>query len=220
MRLNPDSWIVHHDRTVDLAVHPLNIKDESPFQMTWVMAESSLSNEKELHVAPGCEVFMVGCFTRHFGAARNVPIVRTGHIAAFPPDPVQTGLGPARAMLIESRSIGGLSGSPVFVHLGLWRVQNEKLVPIGGYEPMYRFAGVVHGHWQSATGAAADPVDSEVPDGDFGGRDESLHTGIAVVTPSEKLEEMFRSGPLADLIERSKTRASSPPPTTDTTPDC
>ena len=54
------------------------------------------------------------------GRDRNFPIVRTGHIAMMPDEKIPKVKigdweGNADAYLIESRSIGGWSGSPVFV---------------------------------------------------------------------------------------------------------
>src|SRR5262245_13257309 len=67
----------------------------------------------------GDEVFLAGLFNR-LKANRNEPIIRTGTLAAMPRDriPGVTISGKqveAEAYLIEARSMGGISGSPVFV---------------------------------------------------------------------------------------------------------
>ena len=51
----------------------------------------------------------------------NLPIVRLGAIAAMPGEYIKTDWGCLRAYLIEARSIGGLSGSPVFIRVGTTR---------------------------------------------------------------------------------------------------
>ncbi|MGA2555914.1 MAG: hypothetical protein ABSG04_06525, partial [Verrucomicrobiota bacterium] len=63
----------------------------------------------------GDEVCMVGLFSFHEGQSRNHPILRIGNIAMLPDERIKTSMGEMEAYLIEARSIGGLSGSPVFV---------------------------------------------------------------------------------------------------------
>ena len=45
-----------------------------------------------------------------------MPILRMGNLAAYPQERVQVEGVEMDAYLIEARSIGGLSGSPVFYH--------------------------------------------------------------------------------------------------------
>ena len=81
-----------------------------------MVATDKVINDNAIGV--GDEVFLTGLFANHIGQQRNLPIIRVGNIALMPEEPVQhPSLGPIDAYLIEARSIGGLSGSPVFVHL-------------------------------------------------------------------------------------------------------
>jgi hypothetical protein len=67
-------------------------------------------------VGVGDETAITGLFTGHHGTERNIPIVRMGNIAMMLEEKVQTDhFGEIDAYLVEARSIGGLSGSPVFV---------------------------------------------------------------------------------------------------------
>jgi hypothetical protein len=61
----------------------------------------------------GNEVAFAGLFVNHHGKKRNEPIVRFGNICGIPSEPVSTKAGDIEAYLVESRSVGGLSGSPV-----------------------------------------------------------------------------------------------------------
>jgi hypothetical protein len=73
---------------------------------------------KQRPIGLGDETFTIGLFRSHYGAQRNIPIVRIGNIAAMPEEPIETpghGSGFVDAYLVEMRSIAGLSGSPVFV---------------------------------------------------------------------------------------------------------
>ena len=125
-------------------------------------------------IGVGDELICTGLFVHHFGRKRNVPIIRSGNIAAMPDEPLvdpDSGLD-YHAYLAEIRSIGGLSGSPVFVELGVGR-QVEGSVNVGGID---RFLlGVVRGHWnKNEFDAAADFVVDE---------QDELNSGIAIVTP-------------------------------------
>src|SRR5208282_2688073 len=69
----------------------------------------------EFGIGIGDEVFIAGLFTKVIQTSRNIPIVRTGNVAMIPGEKIPFGDGYIDAYLIEARSIGGLSGSPVFV---------------------------------------------------------------------------------------------------------
>lgn len=66
-------------------------------------------------IGVGDEINVIGLFTRFFGSTRHIPIVRTGNIAMMPSDKLPARNGETEVYLVEGRSIGGLSGSPVFV---------------------------------------------------------------------------------------------------------
>ena len=132
-------------------------------------------------ISAGDEVFMTGLFANHIGKRRNIPIVRCGNIAAMPEEPVETALGPMEAFLIEARSIGGLSGSPVFVSLGSQRLGKGGQYSLG---PWYVYLlGLVHGHWDARRG-------DTVPDDTTNGA--SINQGIAVVAPATQILETIR----------------------------
>jgi hypothetical protein len=127
----------------------------------------------------GDEVFITGLFSEHFGLQCNLPIIRIGNIACMPGEPVHTKkYGLIESYLVEARSIGGLSGSPVFLHLsgirkGAWTL---------GREPIY-WLGLMHGHF--------DLIDMEI--GDTITEDNlyslAINMGIAIVVPVSKILE-------------------------------
>src|SRR5664280_267127 len=91
---------------------------------------------KEANLGVGDEVFIAGLFKKAKGASRNIPIIRTGNVAMMPKEkiPFPTKERPDQwlyADLLESRSIGGLSGSPVFIRetlrLSVQADQNGRL---------------------------------------------------------------------------------------------
>jgi hypothetical protein len=99
-----------------------------------------------------------------------------GNLAAYPAELIQTEMGRMDAYLIEARSIGGLSGSPVFVHSGTMRVISGKLSI--AQEPMFYLAGLVHGHYKGGR--------KEVPGG-VDKRNEAVNIGIAIVVPIDNI---------------------------------
>src|SRR5258705_8778907 len=62
---------------------------------------------------------ITGLFLGHHGKSRNVPIVRFGTVSAMPGELLESTYTnkPHQSYVIESRSLGGLSGSPVFLIL-------------------------------------------------------------------------------------------------------
>jgi hypothetical protein len=101
--------------------------------------------------------------------------------------------GEMGAFLIESRSIGGLSGSPVFV------LDHKKKRVL--------LLGVVQGHYDVRNETIIDF--STEKDGIEAG----INTGIAVVTPSEKLIGLFNNPALqkkAEEMEDAAIAAGSP----------
>jgi hypothetical protein len=125
-------WRYHpSDDSVDVAVTswvPPESVEYKAVPVSMFLDDNIIRDEQ---IGPGDEVFATGLFVRLVGRERNLPIVRTGNIAMMPSEPVPTGLGPMDAYLIEARSLGGLSGSPAFVH----RVRS------------FHFLGLMHGHW-------------------------------------------------------------------------
>jgi len=209
-------WRFHpSDSTVDVAVILGGIPVEHDHLLipTSTFATDEIVAREEIGL--GEEVFLVGLFSEHIGKKRNTPIVRVGNIAAMPEEPVQTpSLGPIEAYLVEARSIGGLSGSPVFVHLGLVRVKEGRPIFARAKTGVFYLLGLMHGHW-----------DRKVPDIDSAVDDvihETVNMGIAVVVPAKKILEVIDQPELSDERkrieeERSKTRGESKSPTTSQT---
>lgn len=198
-----DDWVSDpDDRTADLAILPRvslpRDSDHLLYPLERFVNSETISNE---NIGVGTDVFLTGLFVNHIGELQSIPIVRTGVIAAMPTHPVRTRLGPKTAYLIEARSIGGLSGSPVFANLGTIRVVKGQLQTSTG--PVVFLLGVVHGHFDSpdpdAPGDAQDRATAE-----------RINVGIAVVTPSDRVVALLAHPAIAEgdaelrkTIERS-----------------
>jgi hypothetical protein len=159
---------------------------------------------KELHIGAGDEVFIAGLFTKITKTAQNVPIIRIGNLAMMPGERIPFKDGNLfDAYLIESRSIGGLSGAPVFVRQTIKMIghtasgrffdsDNQQLPPndlialdaVGG---IY-FLGSVIGHWDAPTGLnVSEP--------------ETVNMGISPIVPAQKIREIITQ---PELIEMAK----------------
>lgn len=160
----------------------------------WVLDDGVATDDvmRAEGIGIGEEVFMVGLFRNHLGRDRNEPILRVGNIAALPVDPISTkDYGAMRAILIEARSIGGLSGAPVFAHLGGVRVGGDGRVSMddGKGRPFF-LLGLMHGHWD----ALDTEVDAQMLDPEI----EKLNMGIGIVVPAEQI--MGAIGPTLDRL--------------------
>ena len=177
-----EHWEVHPtDRSVDVAAlqaSPASDTDHLAFSAEDFATEDFVKKEG---VGLGDEVFLVGLFSEHYGKKRNIPIVRIGNIAAMPEEPVSVpGLGSIDAYLIEARSIGGLSGSPVFVNLGNVRVHEGELKYLRNGAAFY-LLGLMLGHWNRKVPVAAQHEDYI----------ESVNMGIGIVVPARKILEVI-----------------------------
>ncbi|HWS69795.1 MAG TPA: hypothetical protein VN325_44075 [Steroidobacteraceae bacterium] len=180
-------WKYHPtDPAVDLAMVPFGILSDWDHIAVPSVSGFTPALALEHEVALGEEVFIVGLFRHHRGQKRNIPIVRVGNLAALDEEKVQTAEGPIDAYLIEARSLGGLSGSPVFLNLGTVRQIKGRVVgaDTGGGGPIIILLGLIHGHYDTP----APTIDS---DADEGLTPERINTGIAIVVPAQKIMEAF-----------------------------
>ena len=115
-----ERWFDHPtDAAADVVVADWRPPDSSAASYRGILTDAFIEGPPEtgahFELIEGMETATAGLFAYHSGVARHTPIIRVGNIASIPHDPVATALGPAEAYLIEARSVGGLSGSPVSV---------------------------------------------------------------------------------------------------------
>jgi hypothetical protein len=176
-----EGWNFHDDETNDVAVLPF----APPGVQIVVTQRESLATPDVIEresIGIGDDLMVVGLFTRHYGRTANRPIVRAGIIAAMPDEPIEdAGSGlPFDGYLAEVRSVGGLSGSPV------WLIINPARVVKGERESRLHFylLGLIRGHWNKTEPWLSDFGETE---------QESLNTGIAIVTPIQKALDIIDS---------------------------
>jgi hypothetical protein len=192
-------WHFHpNGKTADVAVLPFMIPDNLDhfmFNLSGAVNEAAIEKEQ---IGVGNEIFVTGLFHHHHGKQANIPIVRVGNIAAMPKENVDTDLGPIEAYLVEARSIGGLSGSPVFLPLGTRRTMTG-LVMSPGQLQRYYLLGLMHGHFTQKDNL----VDELILDGDKEGS-MSLNMGIAIVSPIARVVETIRQPELSKIEDEQE----------------
>lgn len=205
-------WWYHptEKQYVDAAVavfFPPNLRD---LDINWIGIDSFVDKQiiQEVDLGVGDEVFLTGLFTEVLETTSNIPIVRMGNLAMVPGERIPFKDGRLiDAYLVESRSVGGLSGSPVFVRETI-RVDagikfrpdfklntvNSPTPEIDGMEHLYLhgvgriyFLGSMIGHWDAPTGF-------RLPE------KEAVNMGISPVVPAHKIKEIITQPGLRDMI--------------------
>lgn len=203
-----DDWMFHaRDASVDVAAMRMPLPIDDTDFLSIPAHDMAITDEiiRKEGIGVGDEVFLTGLFTRHRGRERNLPIVRTGNIAMMPEEPVWTQMGFMDAYLVEARSIGGHSGSPVFVHLSGMRERGKRVRFRGR---IFYWLGLVHGHWK------LDMLNTDVLMEDFV-TGEPINMGIAVVVPVSKIMEVLNQKTLAEerkTIEEREQAKRMPAP--------
>jgi|SRR5437764_129268 len=110
-----EQWHLHPMTDVAITDIDFAIRD---YRYTTIPTELFATKERieAERITHGDDVFMIGRFVAHAGKRKNLPSIRFGNISMMPSEPIRVGrqILP-EAYLVESRSIGGYSGSPVFV---------------------------------------------------------------------------------------------------------
>lgn len=184
-----NDWFSHPiDQSIDVSILKTGLDtafDHLVFPYSLCITDEKM-NENE--VGLGDEVFITGMFRHHHGTRRNIPIVRVGNIACMTEEKITTkSFGEMDAYLVEARSIGGLSGSPVFLNLGIARIINQQMKFASGSQIYYLF-GLVHGHYDVEAGE----IDSlETEDRSDSESHDRVNTGIAMVVPFRNIDSVI-----------------------------
>jgi hypothetical protein len=159
---------------------------------------------KEADIGPGDEVFMLGRFIKHDGKLTNTPSVRFGNLSMTAAPIEHPTLGTQESFAVEMRSLGGYSGSPVFVYPSPWNM-NSGNVQLGGSRLF--LLGVDWGHIVdhlevrekivvTEQAAATERPVSYV----------AANTGMNGVVPAWKLAKMLGKNPWTTAIEAEENR--------------
>ena len=209
IHIDQAEWFYHPDSTVDVALRPVFIDPKDGYNSIYLGGESLELTRDDLSkdgIGVGDFTYTIGLFRLMSGEKRNLPTCHFGTIALFLEDeriPVIDWTDANRrrtitveGFLVESQSLDGLSGSPVFVrpqtvldptktlHLdrGDWRPREGKSVLWPRVQ--LRLLGV----WSSSWDAAPDPIR-----GAQRGTPGSIKVplGMGVVVPCYKIVELL-----------------------------
>jgi hypothetical protein len=180
-------WIRHPDKRIDVVVCATGIpKEIFDYLHIPLYGPDLLTPDviRDRDIGIGDEVFVAGMFIARLGETKNIPILRSGTIAAMPEEKIKTEYGYHDAYLIEARSIDGLSGSPVFVQMPPIRVKDGQ--PKFQHGPVQYLMGMLLGH--NSVGNPGDTIEILQPGADRPSSDKvhvsiPLNTGIGVVLP-------------------------------------
>jgi len=180
--LKPDDW-------VDLVVSPYN-----------KLVSRQFASEYELGM--GEDVFMVGLLASHGGE----PVGRFGNLAALPDEkaPVMQGHERARpSFLIDMRSRGGFSGSPVMVYRtqagDLSHMIYQKSRPLPRHTDMNKFLRLLGIHSaqfpEEAKVSSAEAAEAAEASGDPLREGGKIHipSGMTVVVPAWRIADLMNN---------------------------
>ena len=170
---------VHTDSTVDL-VAVLGIPDQEKYNFDYIPSQLIRTSQdiKNLGLGEGTDVLFPALFVPHIGEHKNYPIVRFGKLALVSDERISWDGQLQRLFLIESISIGGHSGAPVFVWFQPRQKQGEAVVY---EEKRIRLIGVMQGFFEfnRALGFQQNRDNSDIwfSHGDFSSRARRLDAG-------------------------------------------
>lgn len=121
--LRSEDWEPHPTSDVAVALVEINF-DRHASILTDIGMVLTPRELDVVDVGIGDDVNMVGRFINHEGVQTNHPTVRFGNISMMPGEPLAVGgiAHPQEAYLIETRTIPGYSGSPVFLDVPAWEL--------------------------------------------------------------------------------------------------
>jgi len=215
IRLPKKAKIPNLDRKLDLAIFPVPPLYDT-YDSDYVLLDRNEYTAMLRDIwQPGLgdEVAVVGLYTSHHGHTKNILIVRVGHIAMMPDEPVMSTRGYVQAYLVEVRSIVGLSGSPVYITVPPTRTDKGKLEILEGLGAIcigmmlgYHLVAsaedqIIVPQRQPATSRQGMPTDPQ--------QDYSLderNTGFGVVLPIERMLDIMESEPVRKKMDEAIDR--------------
>ena len=189
-------WFTHSDPSVDLAVAPFQFDLRAvglDIKLIAMMGEKWLLKPNNFECGDLC--YTVGLFQFLSGKRRNLPVVHSGNIALLPSDeliPVRDwdkagqGSKHVEGYLVQSESVQGLSGAPVFAR----HVIEFNGIPAGDGTTVDAYlmqkSLALLGVWQGAWDARPDEVRAQSL-----GQGVRVPVGMGVVVPAIKIAEIL-----------------------------
>jgi hypothetical protein len=177
---------------VDVAVTIFATPVVNEYRLGWIPVNMFATDEQieKSNIGIGDEISAIALFTRFSGQRNHESIARAGSIAMMPREPIPVkGFAPMEAYLAEGRSLGGLSGSPVFVRE---TINSPAADSHGNPYPRLcqgriHFLGLMHGSWDV-------PAEFETNE-----QAEAVNMGVSVVVPAKKILEVLYHPELVEM---------------------
>lgn len=149
----PASMLIRQDFVYDK--QKLGPVDVSKYPNEYVTYYHKSENQwlKIPKIGIGESVTTIGKFAFHGGKSANYPVARFGHISMLPKEPIDGHY----SFLVETHSIGGMSGSPVFIQSVVHIFKNKDDEEPSESNLKVFILGVDWGHFNSP--------DSDLPSG-------------------------------------------------------
>jgi hypothetical protein len=209
-------WHYDNDPSIDVAVLPFDLVNEKEHHARFIddKKETWWSNKAwKYGVGIGDFCYTVGLFRVLAGNKQNLPVVHFGTIArplddeTFPTrdwrDPDGRKTIQTRGYLVESQSLSGLSGAPVFVrvsnhHVSAELIEHNPHVPVdelGDAVAMWQIhlIGIWQGAWDAPPGEVL---------GAERGRDVRVPVGMGVVVPIDYVHYILAGDELTGMRKR------------------
>jgi len=203
LKQNNDYWEHPSDEGVDIsAFRTLHFSqaDYNPLPLD-LIATKDIFNELEI-----CEtdrIIFPSMLINFMGLSKNYPVVRNGTIALIPKEkvPLKYKVGSKEiitkqeVILVDATSIPGASGSPIFLWPGP-RIVNGSF-KVGGTKPL--LIGIMHGFYPAWP---QEIIELETTEAKLMYQENS---GVAIIFPSWKLNDIFRQEKFLNRIEELKS---------------
>ena len=186
VELDEDKWTAHA-KGDDVAVYYLGCRDVSSSALAASKLLSYAQAFEARYAGVGDECMMLGLFSPLPGSAKNRPVARFGNISAVPGEPVYVKPRGFKqeCFLVEMRSHGGFSGSPVFLLPSLSLRSAPQTYDMGRDETL----GICCGHLEETTRKVKVAYPS-APEG-FIAVEVGDDAGMAIVVPAWKIQEVL-----------------------------
>ncbi len=189
---------------LDIAVAPIAMDPELDVASFAVDSFFDKSCNPE-NIGVGDEVFFPGLFTAAPGIYKIQPLVRHGNLAMLPVQQIQTNDGFVDLYLIEARSIGGLSGSPVFVRETVVaetaRNDEHRSKVMVHSLGSFKLLGLIQGHWDVEESKINQAYLTHDPK-------RGVNMGIAKVIPAQNIKELIMNDPQLSAIRETALKAA------------
>lgn len=227
------AWFEHPDPAVDVSLTHMRIGSASDYDVNYIPGDAMMMSPDKLkaaNIGVGNFTYTIGLFRLLSGEKRNLPVCHSGSIALLPGDekiPIRDWTDANRrrrifvdGYLVESLSISGLSGSPVFVRpeysidfasLGFKHEDpTDKNLRVVGSRDGVKLLGLWQGAWDA-------PPD-EVLSAQMSAAPATVPVGMGIVVPCQRIIEVLEMPKVKTL--RENHLASEQPAASDANPTC